>query len=439
MRSTRKHHWAAGVVAWIGLCMLAACGGGGSGGSNPSSSSSSNSSSSSSAAPTYTIGGTVSGLVGSGLVLSNNGGNNLSITANGAFTFSTALAAGAAYAITIATHPGAQNCTVTNASGTVGSANISNVFVTCNDRMFMPATTTLNTPRALHAATLLPNGLILITGGIINSALTATNTAELYDPVANTFTNLTAQMTSLRNQHTATLLPNGKVLIAGGSNHGDGDGMDTAELYDPLTQTFTALAPRMKSPRGGHTATLLSSGKVLLASGFYNGPEINSAELYDPVANTFTLIASTMTTGREFYGATLLPDNTVLLTGGVIDAAPFASAEIYNPVADTFTALSNTLTTARTGHTATLLANGQVLLSGGTSTSVSPTAITALNTTELYNPATNSFTALAATLNTTRLGHTATLLANGKVIVIGGGTGTGGPVTVLNTVEEYGP
>lgn len=426
-------------MACLIVLALAGCGGGGNSSSSSSSSTSSSSSSSSSgsSASTYTIGGTVSGLRGLGLVLHNNGGDNLSISASSNFTFSTALASGSAYAVTVFAQPAnpTQTCSVTNGSSTVATANVSNVIVNCVDATTMP--------RGLHTATLLPSGLVLITGGIIGATVTATDTAELYDPAANTFTALANTMSSPRNQHTATLLPNGKVLIAGGSNNREGDGMDTAELYDPATQTFTPIAAKMAHRRGGHTATLLNSGPnsgmVLLASGFYDGTPDASAELYDPAGNSFAAITATMTTGREAYAATLLANGKVLLTGGSTTGAPFASAEIYDPIANTFTALSATMTTARGVHTATLQSDGQVLITGGVNQAYSPTNIAPLTSAELYDPVANTFTASPFTLGTARGGHTATLLPSGKLLFIGGVTGNGGPYSVLNTVEAYGP
>src|SRR5262249_1409099 len=154
--------------------------------------------------------------------------------------------------------------------------------------------------------------------------------------------------------------------------------------YDPATQTFTALSATLTTPRGGHTATLLSNGKVLLTAGFYNGPLLFSTELYDPVANTFTALGTTLTTSRELHTATLLPSGNVLLAGGQTGwgGTPLNTTESFNPVTNAFTALSAVMNTSRSVHAATLLANGQVLMSGGTSTAVSPGALTSLNTTE---------------------------------------------------------
>jgi hypothetical protein len=290
------------------------------------------------AAAAYTIGGTVSGLSGSGLALQNNGGNNLSVPGNGAFTFGTALDAGAAYSITVLTQPTApaQRCSVTNGTGMVAQANVTNVAITCVTVMFTPVTGTMTSTRIGHTATLLPSGQVLLTGGFLDISRVALDSAELYDAATQSFTAISARMTSLRNQHTATLLPGGQVLIAGGSNVGNGDGLDTAELYDPATQTFTALTARMMSPRGGHKATLLADGQVLLTGGFFDSSvHLNTAELYNPATQLFGPLAATLTTPRASHTATLLPDGAVLLTGGGTGSngtlVALHSAELYGP------------------------------------------------------------------------------------------------------------
>ncbi len=308
---------------------------------------------------------------------------------------------------------------------------------------FTALTARMRTARAGHTATLLPDGQVLLTGGFDNIFGAALNTAELYDPTANTFTALSARMRAARNFHTATLLLSGQVLITGGSPDPNGNGLRTAEFYDPETQTFTALTAKLTTGRGGHTATLLADGQVLLTGGFDNDGSLNSAELYDPEANTFTALSATMTTAREDHTATLLPNGLVLLTGGADRVHKqntiLKSAEVYDPVEQTFTALTARMTTARDGHTATLLPSGQVLLTGGGRV-VSPSALTVLNTAELYDPEAQAFTALTATMTTPRVLHAATLLPNGQVLLTGGGYGPAETsFTVLNTAELYDP
>ncbi|MHB9140008.1 MAG: Kelch repeat-containing protein, partial [Victivallaceae bacterium] len=157
-----------------------------------------------------------------------------------------------------------------------------------------------------HTATLLPNGKILVAGGYNGASISL---AELYDPATKTFS-ATGSMSSAREGHSATLLPNGKVLVAGGSGAGI---LSSAELYDPAAGTFSATGS-MSSARTAHTATLLPNGKVLVAGG-YNGASISTAELYDPAAGTFSATGS-MGAARYAYTATLLPNGKVLVAGG---------------------------------------------------------------------------------------------------------------------------
>jgi len=161
--------------------------------------------------------------------------------------------------------------------------------------------------------------------------------------------------------HTATLLSNGKVLVAGGYN---GSWLSSAELYDPSTGTWTATGS-MNTGRTAHTATLLPNGKVLVAGGWNAFASVSHAELYDPAKGTWT--TGMLTTTRYEHTATLLPNGKVLVAGGYRDGS-LSGAELYDPANGTWT---NTvaLTTARNWHTATLLPNGKVLVAGGWSDS----------------------------------------------------------------------
>jgi hypothetical protein len=220
------------------------------------------------------------------------------------------------------------------------------------------------------------------------------------------------EMTTRRAAHTATLLQNGKVLVAGG--FAGGSSLSTVELFDPATKSFTA-APNMSVARAGHTATLLSNGRVLIAGG-YNGSYVASAELYDPAANSFTP-ASAMTAARSGHVATPLPNGKVLLIGGVGTGWTFlASAEIYDPAANIFSA-TGAMLAARESHTATLLANGKVLVAGG-HRGRRPT-VTIYSSAEIYDTATGKFTA-AGDMTTRRHKHDAVPLADGRILILGG-------------------
>jgi hypothetical protein len=234
------------------------------------------------------------------------------------------------------------------------------------------------TPRADHTATLLPNGQVLITGGtdfLTFSGGTSGNflsSAELYDPVANSFSSL-GNMNTIRYCATATLLPNGKVLIAGGSYY-TGETLATAELYDPVQKTFT-LTGSMAAQREFHTATLLPNGQVLIVGGQGSGGILASAELYNPATGLFTTMGA-MDAGRRFHMAALLPNGKVLIAGGDYYNAPLTSSTLYDPVAETFTD-SGKMATGRTEASMSLLADGAVLVAGGYGNLV---------TAELYTP-----------------------------------------------------
>jgi hypothetical protein len=280
------------------------------------------------------------------------------------------------------------------------------------------STGTMTTERYGQTSTVLPNGNVLITGGFppisdcLEGPFPALTSAELFDPANGSFAP-TGSMAEDRGGHTATLLPNGKVLIAGGGNIGgsypalSGNASATAEVYDPASGTFSATG-KMVTGREGQTATLLANGTVLIAGGWTGSSAIASAELYDPATGSFTLTGS-MSAARTEHTATELPDGRVLITGGLNVTSPSGSvtAEIYNPATASFLA-TGSMTVARALHTATLLPNGTVLMVGGGTLAA-----------ETYDPSTGSFS-LTALAEFDRSGHSATLLQNGSVIVVGG-------------------
>jgi N-acetylneuraminic acid mutarotase len=290
------------------------------------------------------------------------------------------------------------------------------------------ATGSMSAVRYQHTATLLPNGKVLVTGG---QSQTSIASAEVYDPATGTWTP-TGPMSRPRIYHTATVLPNGKVLVAGGY---DGTNyLSSAELYDPATGTWT-MTGSLTDARSYHTATLLPSGRVLVAAGDDSADILSSAELYDPASGIWT-VTGPMTYGRSGHTATLLPNGNVLVAAGFEGTATGSDAEVYDPASGMWSTTGN-LTDSRTVHTATLLTNGLVLVTGGEFSDIFVGRYS-LSSAELYDPATGKWTA-AAELKIPRDGHTATLLANGQVLIAGGEKIARPSIYSLSSAELYDP
>ena len=234
-------------------------------------------------------------------------------------------------------------------------------------------TGSLGTARILHMATLLSTGKVLVSGGAGLEGDLAS--AELYDPGSGAWTP-TGSLISARFGGSATLLPSGEVLVAGGSIHNDGAtvSISEAELYNPASGTWTATAS-MANARDGHTATLLPNGEVLVVGGYNTDGNLDSAELYEPASGTWTTTGS-LVAGSGGSTATLLTDGKVLVAGSRLSSA------LYDPESRIWSTTGG-LTNERSGHTATLLANGEVLVAGGYGDSG-----LALGSAELYDPAT---------------------------------------------------
>lgn len=268
-----------------------------------------------------------------------------------------------------------------------------------------PAWTTagwLSGPRQYHTATLLGNGKVLVAGGVDLVANAPTSDAELYDPVTNTWTAAQAMLTSRAN-HTATLLTNGKVLVAGG--YGPGVFLASAELYDPATNVWQS-AGAMSFGRDEHITVRLTDGRVLAVGGrsLTALEGIADVDLYDPATNSWAP-AAPLSIPRHEHFAVLLGDGRVLTGAGY--GAGF-STEIYDPITDTWSFSGNAYGWGRFPKPV-VLGDGRVVVTNGE-----------WNTTKLYNPANDSWDA-GPTMNHAHPTGPATLLGDGRVLVAGGG------------------
>jgi N-acetylneuraminic acid mutarotase len=267
----------------------------------------------------------------------------------------------------------------------------------------------LSVKRASHTATLLPGGKVLIAGGFNGNYL---DSAEIYDPKTGKFT-AAGKMTLPRSEHVAVLLGNGKVLLAGGVGTG-WTFLADAEIYDPATDSFSKTG-NMTAARESHTATLLKDGQVLITGGHQgrrSAIEIyRSAEIYNPTKGSFTAAAD-LTVKRHKHDAVLLGDGRVLIVGGSDERdarGAYTNVEIFDPTTKRFAKLGEmNLSRYKLQGTSILLKNGKVLIAGGS------------NQAEIFDPVKNTFEVADGKFVTARLFSTATLLQNGQVLIAGG-------------------
>jgi N-acetylneuraminic acid mutarotase len=331
-------------------------------------------------------------------------------------------------------------------------------------------------PRALHTATVLPDGRLLVVGGVgASGGDAALATAEVYHAAAQSWSP-GGVMSIGRTSHTATLLPDGRVLVAGGvSRENGGSPLASTEFYDPITNTWSS-GPPMLAARSGHTATLLPNGKVLAVGG-----GADTAELFDPTANRWASASRPPSAGFAGFGqtATTLATGKILFAPGFTqDGMPAGKGALYDPVSDVWSdaAPMNWGQTSATG--AAKLSNGKVLVVGMTAAGIisstaelyEPTsdswtpawsdrpngrfnfwavvalagakalALPAMDSTtgalaaQVYDATTNSWTPAGVLVHPPFYGFTATRLADDTVLVVGGITGDG-----LGDVEMYKP
>ncbi|RKI36638.1 hypothetical protein D7Y27_27765 [Corallococcus sp. AB004] len=286
----------------------------------------------------------------------------------------------------------------------------------------------LTTARYSHTATRLGSGKVLVAGGIRDSSL-ALATAEEYDPVANTWS-LTTAMSVARYSHTAVALDGNRVMVTGGMASTDVV-LASSLIYDATARVWAGTRA-MSVPRLLHTATRLPDGKVLVVGGHDGENVFASSELYDPATDVWTSVGA-LVNARFGHSATLLANGKVLVVGGQdVDPVlgypvPMATAELYDPATNSWSA-AGFMASARAFHAVAALPTGAVLVSGGHD----GTGYTA--TAERYDPATNSWSVTGA-MGTPRDGHALHLLSTGKVLVLGGYDGS----ALTRVTEVYDP
>ena len=291
-----------------------------------------------------------------------------------------------------------------------------------------------------YTVTLLADGRVLVVGGIgtgSGSPVGRLSIAQIWDPKTGKFTT-TGSLNVPRCQHTATLLPNGDVLIVGGGDLMDGiDNLASAELYDPKTGRFT-MTGSMSQGRAYHSATLLPNGKVLIAGGYGGGTEpVASAELYDPASGTFSATGS-MAEARDRQTATLIGGKVLIAGGAGVASSALDTAELYDPSTGRF-APAEPMNVGRYGAAATTFTDlshpgsAFVLIAGGRDASGNP-----LDTAEVYVPLQNSFGLTPMPMKAAR-GEPAAVfvVTGGYVLIVGGNDGAASAETLDTQQVEF--
>ncbi|WP_413575488.1 Kelch repeat-containing protein [Bdellovibrio sp. HCB290] len=289
--------------------------------------------------------------------------------------------------------------------------------------------------RALHVTALLPNGKVLVAGGLSQTSSTNTplDSTEIFDPATGLWSAGPALPSPRLFSH-ATVLTDGRVLVAGGLDGAFARTATTA-IYNPASNSWSA-GPSIAVPRVGHSSHLLPNGKVIIIGGAAHpttSAPTEKTEIFDPATNQWTYGPDMPTAVSEFSSATL-SDNTILILGGLTTAATtsITTVQAYNPSTNSFTT-KTPMTLGRYQAAAAVLPSGNVLLTGGWASTGSMTA-----TTEIYNVSANTWSA-GPSLSANRRAHGAISLPSGKILVTSGVTNLTFPSIAAKTSEIYNP
>jgi N-acetylneuraminic acid mutarotase len=306
------------------------------------------------------------------------------------------------------------------------------------------AAASMDSPRGSLGTATLSDGDVLVAGGYYSSGFAVTNTAELYDPTTDSWSD-TGSMTTPRALFKMTTLPNGEVLADGGvssGSPGSGDAVfnSSAEIYNPSTGEWSAVAS-MNTARADMDQQLLGNGDVLTCGGITSNTDImtDTCEVYNSSQNSWTYTGSLpVTAGLGVPGYPMIEftngplDGEFLVSGGFTNGQiPVANAELYDPTTGKWTA-TGSMNTLRGGFSTTMLDDGYVLAAGGAQTGGTPTIT---DTAELYDPTSGSWT-YTGSMNQERARQTATVLSDGTVLVTGG---YGAAEIPTDTAEIYDP
>ncbi len=272
----------------------------------------------------------------------------------------------------------------------------------------------MSSVRAGATATMLADGRVLVAGGVDEAGASAT--AERFSPDSGGFL-AASPMQAARANHTATLLDDGKVLVVGGTGS-DGQALAVTELYDAANNTWLP-AGSLNVVRRGHTATRLKDGRVLIAGGDSGGAAINALEIYDPATQQFAL-AGELSSARTQHGAAALLDGRVLIAGGNDGASALSTTDIFDGATGSVVA-GPVMSAARSGLSATTLLDGKVLIAGGSNESGE------LASAEVFDPKAGAVAATDNGLAAARQNHLALLLPHNNQVLIVGGLADGAP------------